>query len=68
MKAHADELKDASALVKAAEGRLAAVAPAPAMRASDASLAEAKTDVADARAMNPMFRVAAAWQRTPVED
>ena len=37
MKAHADELKDASALVKAAEGRLAAVAPAPAMRASDAS-------------------------------
>ena len=56
-KAHADELRDASALVKAAEARLAAVDPAPEMRASDASLAEARRRVADARAMNPMFRV-----------
>jgi hypothetical protein len=67
-RAHADELKDASALVKAAEARLAAVEPGPDMRASDLELAEAKRQVADARAMNPMFRVAAAWQRTPVED
>jgi hypothetical protein len=37
------------------------------MRTSDASIAEAKRKVTDARAMNPMFRVAAAWQRTPVE-
>jgi hypothetical protein len=66
-KAHADELRDASALVKAAEARLAAVDPAPEMSASDASLAEARRRVADARAINPMFRVAAAWQRTPVE-
>ena len=68
MKAHADELKDASALVKAAEDRLAAVEPTPDMRGSDKDVAEAKRLVADARAMNPMFRVAAAWQRTPVED
>jgi hypothetical protein len=67
MKAHADELKDASAQVKAAEARLAAVDPAPDMRSSDANIAEAKRKVADARSLNPMFRVAAAWQRTPVE-
>jgi hypothetical protein len=46
----------------------AAVGPTPDMRASDASLAEARRKVADTRAMNPMFRVAAAWQRTSVED
>lgn len=67
-KAHADELKDASALVTAAEARLAAVEPAPDMRTSDVDVAAAKRQVADARALNPMFRVAAAWQRTPVED
>ncbi len=38
------------------------------MRASDRDVAEAKRRMADARARNPMFRVAAAWQRTPVED
>lgn len=53
--------------MKAAETRLAAVDPAPAMSASDASLADARRQVADARAANPMFRVAATWQRTPVE-
>jgi len=63
-KAHADELRDASALVKDAEARLE---PAPDMSASDRDVAEARRRVADARAMNPMFRVAAAWQRTPVE-
>lgn len=67
-KAHADELKAASALVEAAEARLATVEPPPDMRASDMEVAEAKRKVADVRAMNPMFRVAAAWQRTPVED
>jgi hypothetical protein len=67
-KAHADELKDASALVSVAEARLAAVASPPDMRASDQAIAEAKRRVADARAANPMFRVAAAWQRTPVEE
>ncbi len=66
-KAHADELRDASALVKDAEARLATVEPAPDMSASDRDVAEARRRVADARAMNPMFRVAAAWQRTPVE-
>ena len=66
-KAHADELRDASALVKAAEARVAAVDPAPEMSASDKDVAGAERRVADARAMNPMFRVAAAWQRTPVE-
>jgi hypothetical protein len=67
-KAHADELRDASALVKAAEARLAAVEPASDMGVSDMSVAEAKRWVATERAVNPMFRVAAAWQRTPVED
>ena len=67
-KAHADELKTASEAVRAAEERLGGVGPAPDMGASDANLAEARRQVADARAMNPMFRVAAAWQRTPVED
>jgi hypothetical protein len=67
-KAHADELRDASAQVKASKARLAAVDPAPDMRSSDANIAEAKRKVADARSLNPMFRVAAAWQRTPVED
>jgi hypothetical protein len=66
-KAHSDELRDASALVKAAEARLSTAPPGPDMRASDADLAAARRKVTDARAMNPMFRVAAAWQRVPVE-
>ena len=68
MKAHAAELTAASEAVRAAEGRLAATEPAPDMRASDAAAAEARREVSDARAVNPMLRVAAAWQRTPVED
>jgi hypothetical protein len=63
MKSHADELKAASEAVRAAEAR-----PAPDMRATEAAVADAKRRVADARSINPMFRVAAAWQRTPVED
>ncbi len=35
---------------------------------ADGAFAEAKRTVADARAMNPMYRVAAVWMRTPVED
>ena len=38
------------------------------MRASDEAVAEAKRRVAEARAANPMFRVAAAWMKTPVEE
>jgi hypothetical protein len=68
MKAHADELKDASVLVKDAEMRLAGVASAPDTSMADASLADAKRKVADERSTNVMFRAAAAWQRTPVED
>ena len=48
-KAHADELRDASALVKTAEARLAAVQPAPDTSAADAILADAKRKVADER-------------------
>ena len=65
--AHADELKSASVLVAAAEARFESVAPAPDMRASDEAVADARRNVADTRAMNPMFRVAATWSRTPVE-
>lgn len=68
MKAHADELKAASEAVRVAEERPGGVAPAPDTSASDAGLVEARRQVADARSMNPMFRVAAAWQRTPVEE
>jgi hypothetical protein len=67
-KAHADELRDASGLVKAAETHLAEVPPAPDTSAADASLAAAKRKVADERSSNVMFRAAAAWQRTPVEE
>ena len=67
-KAHADELKDASALVKTAEARLAGIAPAPDTSAADARVADAKRKVADERSTNVMFRAAAAWQRTPVEE
>ena len=34
------------------------------MHASDEAVKQAKQKVADARSMNPMFRVAAAWQGT----
>jgi hypothetical protein len=67
-KAHSAELKDASALVKTAEARLSTAPPGPDTSGSDARVAEAKRAVADARAINPMFRIAAAWSRTPVED
>jgi hypothetical protein len=67
-KTHDKNLSDASDAVRAAEARLAAVDPAPDMHVSDAAVEEAKQRVADARAMNPMFRVAAAWQKIPVQD
>jgi hypothetical protein len=63
MKAHADELRAASEAVRAAEAR-----PAPDIRAAEAAVADAKRRVADARSMNPMFRIAAAWHRVSVED
>jgi hypothetical protein len=68
MKAHEDELKAASEAVRATEGRLSAVQPAADTGAADASLADAKRKVADERSGNIMFRAAAAWQRTPVEE
>jgi hypothetical protein len=63
-KAHADELKQADVAVQAAESRLVAID----LRPAEGAVADARRRVADARSMNPMFRVAAAWQRTPVED
>jgi hypothetical protein len=63
MKSHAEELKAASAAIRTAEAR-----PAPDLGKAGEAVAEAKRRVADARAMNPMFRVAATWQRVPVED
>jgi hypothetical protein len=68
-RAHMADLKAASDQVAQAKAALdAASANPPDMRASDEALKLAKQKVADARSMNPMFRVAAAWQRTPVED
>ena len=67
--AHSAELKAASDLVEKAQAKLdAASANPPDMHVSDEAVATAKQKVADARSMNPMFRVAAAWQRIPVQD
>ena len=67
--AHSAELKSADALIQQARAKLdAAEANPPDMRAPGEALAQAEQRVADARSMNPMFRVAAAWQRTPVQD
>jgi hypothetical protein len=67
--AHSAELKAASDQVARAEAKLdAASANPPDMHVSDEAVATAKQKVADARSMNPMFRVAAAWQRIPVQD
>ncbi len=64
---HDAELKAADARIDEAAARLAAVPPTPDMSASDADVAAAQRRVTDARTMNPMFRVAAAWQKIPVE-
>jgi hypothetical protein len=67
--AHSAELKSADALIQQARTKLdAAEGNPPDMRAPDEALAQAKQKVADARALNPMFRVAAAWQKVPVQD
>jgi hypothetical protein len=67
--AHNAELKAASDLVAQAQAKLdAADANPPDMHASDEAVKQAKQKVADARSMNPMFRVAAAWQGINVED
>jgi hypothetical protein len=67
--AHNEELKSATDQVVAAEKRLAdAEAVKFDTHVTDETRDEAKRKVADARAMNPMFRVAAAWQKVPVQD
>jgi hypothetical protein len=67
--AHAAELKNASDQVAEAEKRLAeAESVKIGDKATTKAVDAAKQKVADARAMNPMFRVAAAWQKIPVQD
>lgn len=67
--AHAAELKNASDQVAEAEKRLAeAQSVKIGDKATTKAVDAAKQKVADARAMNPMFRVAAAWQKIPVQD
>ena len=65
---HAISLKTATEQVADAEKRLA---DAEAVKVDDKATTKAvdaaKQKVADARAMNPMFRVAAAWQKIPVQ-
>jgi hypothetical protein len=65
---HDKDLSDADEAVKTAQRQLAAVGPAPDMSASDKDVEAARQKVIDAREMNPMFRVAAAWQKIPVQD
>jgi hypothetical protein len=66
--AHNAELAKATAAVNDAQARLDAVPAAPDMSASDKDLKLAQQRVSDARAFNPMFRVAAAWKKIPAED
>lgn len=67
--AHAKELATATDQVTAASQRLAAVeAIKPDTHEAAETLDAAKRRVADVRAMNPMFRVAAAWQKVPVQE
>jgi hypothetical protein len=67
--AHNDELKSASDQVVSAERRLAdEEAIKFDTHVTDEIRDEASRKVKEARAMNPMFRVAAAWQKVPVQD
>ena len=67
--AHSAELKAASDQVAKAQQALAgAEANKPDMHVSDEAVKQAKQNVADARSMNPMYRVAAAWQKVPVQE
>ena len=45
-----------------------AIPPAPDTQAADEKVRAAELAVDDARTMNPMFRVAAAWQKVPVQE
>jgi hypothetical protein len=66
--AHAAELKTATEQVTDVEKRLAAAeASKPDTHAVTEAREQAECKVADARAMNPMYRVAAAWQKVPVQ-
>jgi hypothetical protein len=67
--AHVAELKTATEAVTKAQDKLdEASKNPPDMRVSDEEVKQAKQKVADARSMNPMFRVAAAWQKVPVQE
>ena len=66
--AHNVELKAASDLVAAAQAKLTEAESAKVdMSKSDDDLKLAEQKVADARSSNPMYRVAASWQGTPVQ-
>jgi hypothetical protein len=68
-KRHDEDLAAASAAVKAAQDKLdAASTSAPNTHDVEAAVEAARQKVIDARTMNPMFRVAAAWQKVPVQD
>jgi hypothetical protein len=67
--AHAADLRDATAKVADAERMLTEVENAKVDNHLTTEAREAaQQKVADARAMNPMFRVAAAWQKVPVQE
>jgi hypothetical protein len=66
--AHNEELKTATEQVTEAEKRLAAAeANKPDTHVVTEAREQAERKVADARSMNPMYRVAAAWQKVPVQ-
>ena len=65
---HSAELEQADAKVNEADARVRAIPPAPDTQAADEKVRAAELAVDDARTMNPMFRVAAAWQKIPAKD
>ena len=62
--AHDAELKTADAAIAAAQAKLDAVAPDPDMKAAKEAVLGAQRQVEDARASNPMFRVAASGRKS----
>lgn len=65
---HDAEVKKAGAQIEQAQAKLDAAGAAPDTQVSATAVEDAEKKVADARAMNPMFRVAAAWQKIPVQE
>jgi hypothetical protein len=63
--AHSAELQQADAKVAEADAQLRAIAAAPDLQTANEAVKAAELALDDTKTMNPMYQVAAAWQRTP---